>query len=138
MVYSAIRKKNKLKMLRYLVKFSTWRFMFKKMKRIPRETKWFFQRARRGWSDYDVWDLDRYIAGILADSLAYLRDHHCGYPSGSTDEVWIATLDEMSKRFKLLRLDYFDFLEQNIPHDEYKKALDVFEMLKIHFGDLWD
>ena len=36
---------------------------------------------RRGWSDLDAWNLDRYLAHLISDSVTHLRDHGHAYPS---------------------------------------------------------
>ena len=41
---------------------------------------WAWQRARRGWSDDDLWDLDAHIARILATALPEFQRRNIGHP----------------------------------------------------------
>jgi hypothetical protein len=54
------------------------------------------QRSSRGWSDQDVWNLDRHICATLAGQLQHLADHGHVWPgegSGWPDEhAWQADL----------------------------------------------
>jgi hypothetical protein len=40
----------------------------------------YVQRARRGWSDEDAWNLDTYLAGVIAGSLCRLAATKHGIP----------------------------------------------------------
>lgn len=46
---------------------------------IPRETKWFIQRGRRGWSDRDVWCMHCHLTEIIVGMTEHLRKHGSGY-----------------------------------------------------------
>lgn len=77
-----------------------------KMRLIPR-IKWWFrkrkyikQRAKRGWSDYDTWDFDTYLAMVISDGLAHLASVHISHPCGCTPEEWSEKLRYISKCFK--------------------------------------
>jgi hypothetical protein len=68
--------------------------------------KWWFrrrkyarQRARWGFSEYDVWDLDAYLANLLRDMTAYLAKHHMSHPYYITPEEWQQTLINISECF---------------------------------------
>ena len=77
-----------------------------KMRLIPRIRWWFKkrkyikQRAERGWSSYDVWDFDTYLAMVIGDGLAYLADAHMSHPWDYTPEEWSEKLLYISKCFK--------------------------------------
>src|SRR4051812_8853462 len=61
-----------------------------------------YQRAKRGYSDQDCWNLDSHVAGVIAGGIAELLNG-CGYPSrlNSRDE-WEAILMEMQEGFRLI------------------------------------
>lgn len=42
--------------------------------------KWGIQRWRRGWSDYDSWDIDEYLIHILVPMLQKLKKNKWGIP----------------------------------------------------------
>lgn len=65
-----------------------------------RKRKYIKQRAERGWSDYDAWDFDTYLAMVIGDGLAYLADAHMSHPWDYTPEEWSEKLLYISKCFK--------------------------------------
>lgn len=69
-----------------------------------KRVKWFIQRGRRGWADCDTWDLDHYLAVVMAGSLEYLSDFSLGYPPEYTWETWQKELRKVAKGFR----DYHD------------------------------
>ena len=57
----------------------TW--FYKRFKRSVRNAirtpKWWYQRAKRGYSDRDVWNADIYLAGVFAGVLDwYIHNSH--------------------------------------------------------------
>lgn len=61
-----------------------------------RATKWGWQRAIRGYSDYDTWDLDIYYSNMMIASLSQFRAEVMGYPGYMDDiEEWYAILDKI-------------------------------------------
>lgn len=65
-----------------------------------RTLKFCIQRARRGFSDYDVWNLDSYLAILIKESLIHLADTAHGYPNNTDDmESWQSTLIDTAEYF---------------------------------------
>ena len=61
-----------------------------------RTIKWGWQRAIRGYSDYDTWDLDVYYSRMMISSLSQFRKETKGYPGYMNDiEEWYAILDKI-------------------------------------------
>ena len=63
-----------------------------------RQIKWLYQRAFRGYSDCDNWDIAGYLCIIMPDMLRNLD--RCGHPLGSTSKEWSAALEKMAKGFE--------------------------------------
>ena len=61
-----------------------------------RTIKWGWQRATRGYSDYDTWDLDVYYSNMMIASLSQFRAEIKVYP-GYMDNIeeWYAILDKI-------------------------------------------
>jgi hypothetical protein len=75
--------------------------------------KWWFQRAkyarqraRWGFSEYDVWDFNAYLADLLRDMFAYWAKHHCSTPYELTSEEWQQTLINISECFAQYNRDF--------------------------------
>lgn len=69
--------------------------------------KWWFrrrkyarQRARWGFSEYDVWDFDTYHAELVSNALNYLANHNISHPYDITDEDWKILLEKIAECFK--------------------------------------
>lgn len=74
--------------------------------------KWWFkrakyarQRARWGFSEYDVWDLDTYLAELIGNMTAYLAEHNMSHPYEISDEDWKTTLETISHCFKQYNIE---------------------------------
>lgn len=55
------------------------RFLYK-IKRIHRKIKWKIQRANRGFSDYDTWDIDMWFIKTMKAMLEYFVENTIGAP----------------------------------------------------------
>lgn len=79
-----------------------WKFRYgpiKWLKYFICSFKYAYQRATRGYCDYDVWNCDNYYTHIISDTLHALADNHMGYPGDMTPESWTATLHEIAEHF---------------------------------------
>jgi hypothetical protein len=68
--------------------------------------KWWFrrrkyarQRARWGFSEYDVWSMNAYLSELLCDMFAYWAKHHNSHPYEVSEEEWQQTLINISECF---------------------------------------
>lgn len=94
------------------------------------------QRARRGWHEEDVWGLDRYLARVASETLAYLADTTHGYPCDSvygSQEEWCAYLRDLAGR---LRAWVDDPLDADGP--SFAVTREAIEELAREFGNFWD
>lgn len=61
-----------------------------------RTIKWGWQRATKGYSDYDTWDLDIFYSSMMIASLSQFRAETKGYPGYMNDiDEWYAILDKI-------------------------------------------
>lgn len=75
--------------------------------RLSARIKWWFkcrkyikERARNGWSSYDVWDFDAYLANIIGGALEFLAHNNMSHPYDFTEEEWKEKLLTISECFK--------------------------------------
>ena len=103
-----------------------WNFI----RRIPREIKWFFQRAIRGWADCDTWSFDGYLSKIISQGLKRLKAHKMGYPSRYTEKEWDEVIDCMVRAFETAmkvtnnELDYVPQLPPESLEDSLWKSIE--------------
>jgi hypothetical protein len=85
--------------------------MLNKIKDLALEAKWKYQRATRGWSDDELFNLDHEIAKFILPRLKAYRANITGWPSGihaetGGDDVlsrqaWERQLDTMIAAFEV-------------------------------------
>ena len=95
-----------------------------------RAIRYRWQRSQRGWADCDVWNLDTYLARVIAGSVTRLRLHHHGYPSSlgdDGDEQWSVILERIASAYQ----KYDENWEDTGVTPEMKELLDW-------FPSLWD
>lgn len=98
--------------------------------------RWSKQRWRRGWSDYDAWGFDYYLARVIAEGVSYMREIAHGYPNGSTPEEWAQILQEIEDGMRASIKIMDGFLPDDAPeHEQFKLAMNHLE--KWWFS-LWD
>src|SRR5258707_987108 len=69
------------------VKFS--RKWFESWARLPKQlVKHWYQRARRGYSVFDMWNADAYLADVIAGSAEWFFHHASGHPSNLSEDEW--------------------------------------------------
>lgn len=69
------------------------------LKNCCRNIKRAWQRATRGYSDWDCWDLDTFYLNLFESSLEYFRTYNVGYPADMTEEEWGGIVTEMINCF---------------------------------------
>ena len=75
--------------------------------RLLARIKWWFkrrkyikERAKKGWSSYDAWDFDVYLAQVISGALEFLSKSHMSHPFDRTPEEWSAQLQYIADCFK--------------------------------------
>jgi len=115
--------------------------MFTNIKRTIRRIKWFVQRGKRGYADYDVWDLWTYLSKVISKSLRDLADAPgykciCGElfsENCSCEQKYPEMLREVAMAFEeVVQLDEHYELTENT-----EKLNKAFDLLKENWLDLW-
>jgi len=126
---------------------ASWRV--EKVKRFPKEVKWFIQRGRRGYSDLDLWNFNNYLANVISKATAHLSEIAHGFPmmeelTGEYDSLiemdealrdrdtsdamfqqWQRELMMISDGFKLYETD------EHVPEETWEK-------FRRYFPAMWD
>ena len=71
-----------------------------------RKRKYIKERAEKGWSRYDAWDFDTYLATVIGGALEYLAGAHMSHPWDYTEEEWSEKLAYIANCFKQYTEDY--------------------------------
>lgn len=115
----------------------------------PREVKWHWQRAFRGWADCDVWSMDRYLSPVIEGMMRELAENGISYGGYFTPESWKAMLLEIADALKGARdVEDWDYPvgrpkeetaafydRVNAAYERQKKAL---YLMADNFQSLWD
>lgn len=87
---------------RYYI-FRPWKII----KEIYSNMRFSFQRSRRGWAECDAWNMDVYLAEIVAPMLKYLATTSHGRPAGfliaqeiGENDEWKMYLNELANAFE--------------------------------------
>lgn len=78
--------------------------------------KYIRQRARQGFSEFDVWSFMDYHAELVSSMTKYLAEHNMSHPAEVSDEEWKQILTTIS--------DCFAFWNKDLPcpaYEEYKR-----------------
>lgn len=110
--------------------FYSWhypKYWGKNMRIFFRQFKWAYQRITKGYCDCDWYDLDTYLAQLMADTIDDLAEYGIGYPGTGefdTPEKWKAYLKKI-----VLKLRYS---LSELPNEYEEVWLAIF-----HGDDLW-
>lgn len=107
-----------------------------------RELKWKWQRAQRGYSDSDRWDLDSYLSGWLPQALREMKNgmSYPGWGEASTSKKWAKILEDMAKGFDAHRILSEEMIDQTTARGkklvaQKEKGMKLFVEW---FNNLWD
>ena len=92
---------NKLNIWEYQDYFAPWYRIDLKVKNFFRKIKWMLQRAKYGWCDRDLWNLDYTLGNYIAVTIEELANRTHGHPFGTTPETWDETLRSIARNFYL-------------------------------------
>ena len=71
-----------------------------------RREKFKWQRARWGFSSYDVWDMDHYLAELISEMLLYKAKFGMSHPWDMSPEDWQQWLIDTAAMFKEYGRDF--------------------------------
>lgn len=105
------------------------------------EARWRRQRAERGWSDRDAWNLDDYLGSVISGAILHLRDRSHGYPGDSCEAEWHDVLTRIGEP---LAVDQWREVHdtgaerRERQEREYAAKQTALRLLADHWGHLWD
>jgi len=97
----------------------------------------FMYRGVHGWCPEDVWNLDVYLARVIAESIKYLEKHTISYPNGMTFKQWKKILNQISKDIRIKEIDE-EFYTLKNQRKAYKKQQEALKLFVTYFNTLWD
>lgn len=107
-----------------------------------RNFRWWLQRSKRGWAEYDAWNIDVWFMETMESMLTYYRRHHVGYPPDLSAERWDEIIDRMIFLLKEMQKDDFEAGSIDGIMSSYDKRNnckdEFFELFSKYFYSLWD
>ena len=70
-----------------------------------RRRKFIRQRARQGYCDGDLWDINCYLAEVIGAMTRDLAHRHCSHPADMTEEEWESILYWVSEKFRQYNIE---------------------------------
>jgi len=104
-----------------------------KIQNIKYEIKYAWQRAFRGYDDRAVWNINTWFLDIMPKLLTHMKENHCGYPQGLSDNKWEKILGTMSTCFT--EADEDKCSKVNKYQKEYDQMWEDFTNEFGYFGD---
>ena len=77
-------------------------------RRLLNQLKWSKQRITRGFSDYDVYDLDEFYLELFKQSIEHFRVTSHSYPNDMTEEQWGTYLKEIVNHCRLSSIGEYE------------------------------
>jgi hypothetical protein len=118
-----------------------WQYMWREIRSQSRYIK---QKATRGYSDIEVWNLNTYVAKYtLPRSKEYRRDLS-GYPASQNDpdadtfEAWQKTVDKMIFALDAVAHEFDSDAGHDKLHDNQAEVREGLELFGKWFQNLWD
>lgn len=94
-----------------------------------RGVKYIYQRARYGYCDKDVFNMDHHLSALIGDMLNELADIAHGYPVlVKNDEIVDQGMDNWKETLRQLAIHFYNTLEdyENEPRIRSKEAFDEY------------
>ena len=113
--------------------YTKWYRLDKRIAFFFRKIKWMFQRAKYGYCDRDLWELDYTLGNYLASALNKLADITHGHPHEVTEKEWDNILKNMAYNF-------YVGVNEDFWEDPYSKLLSYernFDELEEGQQELW-
>jgi hypothetical protein len=107
--------------------------------KIFRKAKWAYQRVTRGYSDLDAWNLNSFVAKVVADVAKGMRENGYGYPADLTEDEWGQILGKIEDGFRaatdLYEMNYNDRDDADKLEATFRDGMELFSKW---FHSLWD
>ena len=124
--------KNNLNVWKYK-DYYPWYRPDKKIAGFFRRYKWAWQRAKYGFCDRDLWNLDYTLGNYIANTVSQLAKTTHGYPHGITEDKWTEILNGIAKDFylgtddSLYKNEYEDKINSNVYSLCFKSNKDLWK-----------
>lgn len=79
------------------------------LKKLYYNIKYFIQRGKRGYSDFDLMDIDAFLLELIPNMLKDFKEKTDGFPLDLDEDIWNCILDEMINCFKKANPNTTDF-----------------------------
>lgn len=107
-----------------------WTFV----RHFARNLKWTWQRATRGYSDYDVADIASFIFDTLPPAIQELNKTKTSHPGSMTFEAWTEVLTDIIISFSQAQ----EYGNLEMEEDANRCLATAFNLIQKYFWDLWD
>jgi len=100
-----------------------------------RRLRWFLQRGKRGFSEFDLWGMDEYLATLIRDMLRTYLKVNLGYPLDTDKKSYDERLRRIADAFDeylthydahAQRVDMMELVTAELPEEEAKARREAF------------
>ena len=92
--------------------YHNWGCPIHNIKQFFRNCKYAWQRATKGYSDWDIWDLGTYYSDLISNSMTQFADETNSFTYGMSYDEWVNKIRSIANKIKASN-DYEDkYLEE--------------------------
>jgi hypothetical protein len=95
------------------------------------------ERSEQGFSTFDWWSFDTYIAGVIGRAVLKFREDGMGYPGDMTEESWNAFCTEIAEPLIAYSDQKFDVTRED-EFKLYEDAKEAMHKFSDRLGYFWD
>jgi hypothetical protein len=110
----------------------------RKLRRLPREVKWVWQRGRRGWAECDSWSADEYLDRVFIGILNNLIECNCGHPTRLAEQEWLDILAQMRDGFIAAQEFRYSVKREEQRNLDLARFEAGMKLVTEYWFDLWD
>lgn len=80
--------------------YHNWKCPIYNIKQLFRNCKYAWQRATKGYSDCDIWDLDTYYSDLISNSMLQFADETNSFTYGMSYDEWVEKIRSIAHKIK--------------------------------------
>lgn len=94
--------------------YHNWKCPIYNIKQFFRNCKYAWQRATKGYSDYDISDLECFYSSLISTSMQQFAEEPYGDPGYMSYDKWICKIKEISNKIRKCNDLYDEYIYTDI------------------------
>lgn len=94
--------------------YHNWKCPIYNIRQFFRNCKYAWQRATKGYSDWDIWDLGTYYSDLISNSMTQFADETNSFTYGMSYDEWVNKIRSIANKIKASN-DYEEKYWEELP-----------------------